>query len=196
MADLVTLADTKAQLNIPASDTTQDAELAGYISAATSVVQWITGPILSTPYVGEVYDGTGSVIMLRNPPILTVDSVTEYLGRVAYTITAQPLGSTVDNYGYSLDDPASGKLTRRSAAGTPMSWLGGRSSVVVSYTAGRATIPADVRLAALLDIQDLWQKTQQGGRDQSSDDVWGGAPTSFPRLRSELESTQRVVGIA
>ena len=33
---LVTLGDTKLQLNIPTSDTTQDVELLGYIDAATT----------------------------------------------------------------------------------------------------------------------------------------------------------------
>ena len=193
---LVTLGDTKLQLNIPTSDTTQDVELLSYIDAATAVVEWITGPITPRQYVNEVHDGGYPFVMLFNPPVLSVDSVIEYLGRIAYTITPQPLGSTVDNYGYSLDAPATGKLTRRSGAGTPMSWLGGRSSVIVSYTAGRVAVPADVRLAALLDIQDVWQKSQQGGKDQASDDVWMGAPVSFPRLKSELESTARVVGIA
>ena len=193
---LVTLAETKLQLNIPTSDTTQDAELLIYIDAATEVVEFVTGPIVPKQYVNEVHDGGYPFIMLFNPPILTVDSVVEYLGRIAYTITPQPLGSTVDNYGYSLDSPATGKLTRRSGAGTPMSWLSGRSSIIVTYTAGRVLVPAAVRLAALLDIGDIWQKTQQGGRDQASDDVWMGAPVSFPRLKSELESTARVVGIA
>jgi hypothetical protein len=193
---LVTLSDVKSQLNIPLTDTTQDVELGGFIAAATEVVEWITGPVTPKVIVGEVYDGGSHYIMLRNPPILTVDSVTEYIGTTAYAITAQPLGSTVDNYGYSLDDPASGRLTRRSGAGTPMRWMGGHSSVVVNYTAGRLVVPASVRMAALLDIQDVFQKSQQGGKDQSGDDAWGGMPAMFPRLRSELEPTQRVVGIA
>ena len=48
----------------------------------------------------------------------------------------------------------------------------------------------------VLDIQDTWQKSQQGGRDRASDDMYSGTPAMFPRLRSELESQVRVVGIA
>jgi hypothetical protein len=191
---LVTLSDVKNQLNIPASDTTQDVELVGFIDAATEVVEWITGPITPKVIMGEVHDGGFYAVMLRNPPVLSVDSVTEYLGRVNYTITAQPPGATVDNYGYSLEP--GGKLVRRTAAGTVMPWLGGRSSVIVNYTAGRLTVPASVRMATLLDIQDVFQKSQQGGKDQSGDNAWGGMPEMFPRLRSELEPTQRTVGIA
>ena len=77
-----------------------------------------------------------------------------------------------------------------------MRWMGGPSSVIVTYTAGRTAVPPEIRLAALLDIQDTWQKSQQGGRDTAADDAWSGTPVMFPRLRSELESQVRVVGIA
>lgn len=198
----VTLSDVHDQLNIPASDTTHDAELQRYLDAADGYIAYRIGPLTPTQFTGEVHDGGWPTIALFNVPVISIQSVTEYLGETAYPLTSQPPGSTVDNYGYSLDDPASGILVRRSGAGTAIRFLAGPRSVVVDYTAGWQTVPPEVQLAVLLDIQGLYQLTQQGGRPQFSGDgaeyeQWAGSPMHpFPRLGALLDGPSRTPSIA
>lgn len=197
---LVTLEDAKEHLNI--TDSTHDVELQGFIDASTQFVTYITGPVVPTTFTNEVHDGGWPTIVLFNPPIISVQSVTEHLGPTSYALSLQPPGSTSDNYGYSLDDPESGILVRRSGAGTPMAFWGGRRSVVVTYLAGRATVPADIRMATLEDLRGLYQQTQQGGRPSygsnvASDDSWSVGPMRlFPRLEALLEGPSRTQSIA
>lgn len=200
---LVTLDDVRAHLNVPDEDDSHDVELQGFIDAATAQVQYWTGPVIPTTFTDEVHDGGYPTVALFNPPILTVASVTEYIGTVAYQLTAQPPGSTVDNYGYSLDDPLAGILVRRDGAGCPTRFMGGPRSVVVSYTAGLAAVPGDIRLATLEDIRGLYQQTQQGGRPSfgggggGPDDIWSSDPIrAFPRLAALLDGPGRTPSIA
>lgn len=199
---LITLDDVHAHLNIPASDISHDVELQGFIDAATAAISYATGPVQPTVY-SETRDGGSPVIMLDHPPIITVNSVIEYVGQVARTLTAQAPGATVDNYGYSLDDAVSGKLVRRSSAGTPMPFWGGPGAIVITYTAGIVSIPADVRMAALEDLRGLYQQTQQGGAvgggqiGAGGDDQWNVGPMRlFPRLAMLLDGPGRTQSIA
>ncbi|GAC1373718.1 MAG: hypothetical protein NVSMB4_00580 [Acidimicrobiales bacterium] len=195
---LVTLADTKLHLNIPATDTSNDVELQGFMDTASAIVGYEAGPITQTTFT-ETYTPSGSRIMLRQVPVVSVTSVVEYLGRISYTLTSQPPGSTVDNYGYSLDIPDAGLLVRRGGAGTETNFWG--SPVVVVYVAGLATTPPDIRLAALEDIRDLYQQSQQGQRPGGSgsaaqSDQWGPERNRmFPRLAALLDRASRTQSI-
>ncbi|MGC4769205.1 hypothetical protein ACLQ25_09520 [Micromonospora sp. DT44] len=126
MADIVSVAEVKQQLNIPDDDTSQDAELAVYVAAVTEVVEGIVGPV-DPRAVTETHDGGTEVLILRQPPVLSVTSVTEG-------------GTAVTGYTAALD---SGVLYR-----TGGWWASGRASVTVVYQAGRTSIPAAVKLAA------------------------------------------------
>lgn len=196
---LVSLADVKAHLNLSAADTSQDVELQGFIDAATETVTYAVGPVSPTTFVEthDVTDGRNRV-MLRQPPVLTVVSVVEYLGSVAHALTNQPPGSTSDFYGYSLDLPDAGLLVRRDGVGLPMPFMGG--TVVVTYVAGRAAVPASVRMATLEDIRGIWQMTQQGGRPSFGGEAgenWSVGPMNFfPRLKAVLDAQLRTPGIA
>jgi len=199
---LATLADIHAHLNIPVGDTSHDVELQGFLDAATATITYATGPQAATTFT-ETRDGGGSVIMLDNPPILSITSVTEYWTPAGQVLTAQQLGSgNYSTFGYSLDDPVSGKLTRRTAGGFASTFLGGRGSVVIVYIAGTATTAPDVRLAALEDIRGLYQQTQQGRSvgggaiGSNSEDQWSAGPMHlFPRLANLLEAPQRTQSV-
>jgi hypothetical protein len=158
----LTLADAKAQCNIPTSTTTYDAELQGFVDAAQTVAESIAGTIVQRTITAEAYDGGNLRIILRKTPVISIQSITEYVGRSAFTLTSQPLGSTADNYGYELTDANAGVILRRSASGIPMPFLGGEQGVIVSYTAGYATTPPAVRLGALMCVEAWWQNSQQG----------------------------------
>lgn len=199
----ITLAQVHDALNIPQSDTSHDAELTRYIDAAVATVTYITGPLTAATFT-EYRDGGSPVIMLDNPPVISITSVTEYVGVTGRTLTAQPLGQSVDNYGYSLDDPLSGKLVRRGSGGLATPFWGGRGSVIITYVAGQASVPADVVLATLEDIRGLYQQTQQGGRaggggsiGAGGDDQWTSGPMHlFPRLNMLLQGPSRTQSLA
>lgn len=198
---LVSMPDVYAHLNLNKADTSYQAELQGFIDAATGIFTYHCGPIAATSFTENWTITPGqSQINLLQCPVLSIQSVIEYVGLTAYTLTEQPRGSTVNNYGFSLDMPSGGTLVRRSSSGMPCAFIG--DEVVVTYTAGRATIPPEVRLAALEDIRGLWQQTQQGSnvRFNSSDsDTWmmrHVAVKFFPRIQSIIDGQMRQGAIA
>jgi hypothetical protein len=200
------LADAKAQCNIPSSTTTYDTELQGFVDAAQTVAESIAGTIVQRTITAEAYNGGNLRIILRKTPVISIQSITEYVGRSAFTLTSQPLGSTADNYGYELTDANAGVILRRSASGTPMPFLGGEQGVIVSYTAGYATTPPAIRLGALICVQTWWESTQQGfGINGTSAAIQPGmsmvAGYAVPNYALELFATlpsspRRIPGIA
>src|SRR5580698_10142617 len=109
---ICTLDDVHSQLSIPSTDTSNDALLVRYINAATAYVNYVSGTILPTVFTNEVHSGGNAQIVLYNSPILTVSSVTEYWGLVPYSLVESERGGTVTTYGYSIDNPEQGILSR------------------------------------------------------------------------------------
>jgi hypothetical protein len=198
---LLTLAEVKDSLNIDSATSKHDVELQRYIDAALPQIEYITGPInpVQITEVHRVPRGAFQ-IALREPPVMSVVSVTEYIGLTAYNLTEQAPGATVSNYGFALDLPESGILRRTSTVGTTMPFLG--TNVTVVYMAGLASVPADVHLAAIEDVRGLYQQTQQPGRPQyggspATEDGWGAGPVMlFPRLAALLNRASRTQSIA
>jgi hypothetical protein len=194
---LVTLADVKEFLNITVS--AHDARIQRYLDAAASQIAYITGPIAPQQFT-ETFDGGGTFIMLRNPPVLAVLSVIEYIGLTPWTLTNQPPGSTTSQYGYSLDEPSSGKLVRRNSAGMAQRFMGGDQSIVVTYTAGMSVVDPAIYLAVLEDIRGLYSQSQFGAQPtpggHEPDDLWSSPMSTFPRLQAILQGFQRIPGIA
>lgn len=158
---IVSIGDAKNFLGI--DNNADDYRLQVFIDGLTPVIEQIAGPVIQRT-VTEIHDGRTDTIMLRQPPVVSITSVDEFLGRADYTVTAQPLGQTVDNYGYSIDNPDIGLLVRRSSAGTAMPFLGGPRMVRVVYVAGRAMVPPNIKLAALTLVQLNYEPLTQGGR--------------------------------
>ncbi|WP_329564665.1 hypothetical protein [Kitasatospora sp. NBC_01266] len=158
---LVDLAGVKAHLNIPAANTSADAELQGFILAAADLARDRVGPILPEQHT-EWHDGGTQTITLDWQPVVSIQSVTEYVSASTWNLTYQPLGTSTDAYGYTYDLDT-GQITRR-ATGGAVRFPGGIKNVRVVYTAGRAGVsPGALRLGALELIRHLWSMTQQGG---------------------------------
>lgn len=189
---LVTLDDVKAHLNIDPNVTDGDTELQGFIDAATAYIQSLTGPIVPRQFT-ETHSGGGSTIVLRNAPVLQVDSVVEYVGPTGYTLTRADLGTDGGAYSYSLDDPRAGIIRRRWNGGLVGAFIGGERNVLVTYWAGQASVPADIRMAVLQDIAGLYQPSQMGTNPYGSDTALGNAPLNpmnlFPRVAEILSAT-------
>lgn len=163
---IVSLADMKTHLQI-GSTATYDAQLQGYIDAATVIVEEI-GDIALSRSVAETYDGGGTTIVLLQTPIISISSVIEYVGTIAYTLTqtANPSLAT-GPYCYQVD-LASGLLVRL-ATGVVSRFPAGRRNVFASYTAGQALPPANVVLALKELVAHWWRWGQQGNRPEFTD---------------------------
>jgi hypothetical protein len=185
------------------SDTTYDTVLPQFIDAAVAIVENITGPINST-LVTEWHSGGNGVraqLVLRQRPVIDIVSVTGFIGNMAqpYTQAADPSAAT--SYSYTLEQETA-TLTFRVGSGTeyPEPW--GVQNVEVIYHAGQATPPANVHLAAIEVVRNLWDMSQQGGRPQyggpAEDDIvapWSGYAVT-PHVRELLQPNQRIPGIA
>lgn len=174
----VSLSEVKDHLNLAPERLQSDDELRTFINAATSAIEARVGP-LTRRTITEVHNGGVSGILLRQPPALSITSVTEN-------------GSTVT--GFSLS-PGGGVLTKTNGY-SRSAWVDGYGNVTVSYVAGRTYIPADIRQAVLELIRHLWttQRGQQGQRRQ--DEFVVGQGYSLPNRVLELIAPYELPGIA
>lgn len=152
MGGLISLSEAKEALNIPAGVTTDDEEIRRVLATASEMVESVTGPMLRRTYV-ELVEGGGPSLILRHPPVLAVTSIT---------------GPFIASPGYQAADlvlyPDSG-LVRRAPMGYQVCFPAGQ--LTVTYSAGRAVIPASVQQATGIILDHLWQ--QQRG--------WSSRPT-------------------
>lgn len=186
---VVDLPAVKAHLNIPPATTTQDAELQGFILAAGELARDVIGPLLPEQHT-EWHNGGSTTLTLDWLPVASVLSVTEYVSASTWLLTEQPLGTSTDAYGYTVDLDR-GQITRR-ATGGAVSFPYGTKNVKVVYVAGRGgAIPWTVRLGALELIRHLWQLTQQGGRPRwpgtGGEGESAGVPTGYALPNRVLE---------
>lgn len=175
---LVSLEDTKLQLNISADYTDHDEELRRYMEAATGVIEGYVGAVTRRT-VTQKASGNRVGIVLHDRPVMSVTSVEED-------------GVALDSASWRLSD--AGVLTRRNG-GSERNWDG---DVEVEYVAGRAVVPAHFTLAALIVIQHMWE-TQRGshgtprfgGGTQSS--AYGGIGSPLLERATFYAITRRVI---
>jgi uncharacterized phiE125 gp8 family phage protein len=144
---VVTLTEVKTHLNYPdPTDTTDDAELQGFIDAAVEIAESYVGPLTPTAVTDTFYDTSSSGwLMLRRYPVVSVE-----------TVTVTPDGGSSTGYtGSSLTadlDVGRVRIVNGYMSGT----------VTVDYTAGRSAVPKAVRLGVLDLIAHWWQRGQEG----------------------------------
>lgn len=166
MADLTTLANVKAWLSITTNG--EDAVLQSLITSVSKYIEnWLNRTILSATYT-EYRDGTGTNrIMLANQPVTAVSSVVmNNLGVPAVAIPA----STAMSFGYVFD-ARNIKLVGFGAK-FPM----GMNNVVVTYTAGYATVPVDIERACLELVALRFRERSRIGENSKS---IGGETVSY-----------------
>lgn len=184
-AYIVSLADAKKHLNLPAASTTNDEELRGFIEACTEVVERLAHEAVARRTVVERKALRGWITFaLDYSPVLSLTSIVG----VDVNHTWLPSGFRID--------PATGIVDV--LRGTIPPW--GR--VEVTYVAGYQVIPATYTRAALMILRHLWetqravlgggQRTRLGG---GVDEVVTVAGWSVPRGAAELVES-RVPGLA
>jgi hypothetical protein len=190
---LVSLADVKNYLNIPAGDRSRDFELTMFIGGTRRPIEAIVRHVIPEQF-DEWYDGGNYFVDLLERPVLSLQAVTEFRGPVQYdlSIIADPVHGSI--YSCQLDRD---RVVRRSSGGGVISFPDRPQSVHVVYTAGRLSMPDHIRLGTLEMIRENWQQTQQlrpgawgGATDQPAD----AAPPSMlvsKRVREILVSSRR-----
>lgn len=176
---VVTLGEAEAHLNI--GSMVHDDELTRFIDAATTMCESWTGRSLRLRTVsGELHDGGRATLLLRQTPVASVTTVVED------AVTAS--GFVVDTDNGIVYRDSDGDAT----------WVGGRRAVSVTYQAGWATPPDDVKQAVLEALRHLWT-TQRGAMDGRNpfggDEYASGTGWSLPRRVMELLAPYQIKDI-
>lgn len=170
---LPTVDDLKPYLN--KTSNADDAELTDMLDAAVDIAEGVVGPLTSETVTETHYGLSSAVLVLRRAPALALTSVS---GRV-YPGALQTSYLLTD---YTLD-PDTGIV--RLANGYRFA-----GDYTVTYSAGRTTLPAAVRLAILIIAGHLWE-TQRGVAPTplQQQDAFGPPPTAgyaLPNRAQEL----------
>lgn len=206
-AAIVSLTDIKADLNI--TTTTDDDELRSVAHKATAILvnhpaYTVADHVKRTTYT-EWHDGGRPVLILRHVNVdPTTVTATEYSSTTSQAIAYEPAdGGSFTAYGWqAADGSGANGILLRTSSGSPACWSG---RVKVAYTAGVTTVPADLRLAALLLVEHLWE-TQRGSSSgglpsgteiESAADFTFGPPELLPpRVRQALEPYRKAPAVA
>jgi hypothetical protein len=179
---LPTLTDLRAQTNI--TSTADDGELQDTLDAAIDVVAGIVGPIDDPAPVTEThYSVSSDVLVLKRMPVGALTAVSARSGAATTALTLAD---------YELD--ADTGLLRSATGG----WF--RGTYTVTYTSGRADLPAAIRLAVLVIAAHLWE-TQRGAAPVgplSGDDTFPtpGLGFAIPNRALELLAPYRRPAVA
>lgn len=150
--DLISVAAAKKQVGIAAASTAHDDELRDFIAGITAAIE---GP-----------DGLGMIVVRRSFTEVR-DVGTDPVDRIAVAhvpvVALTALADVNDSVTYDIDDwvpGPTGATLRMLRGGTPM-----RGLVQLTYTAGLATPPDNVGMAARVMLQEVWrtQRADSGG---------------------------------
>lgn len=152
---IISLADAKQQLGIPASDTTDDLELHDWLAAATAAIENYLHRVTAQRTISEIFGypntmygfgaflGFGPNVRLNHTPVIALQSVQAENGTFTWTIPG------------NIDvESSTGLVTVIN--GPPIT---GR--VVLTYTAGYQVIPYNYLIGARMLIQHMWE-TRRG----------------------------------
>lgn len=153
---LPTVDDLKIHANITTD--THDTELGDMLDAAVEVVEGIVGPVGEGTVTETHWNVSSGVLVLRQHPASALVSVSS---RVGATTTALMLAD------YELD-PATGIVRLANGSGF-------YGTFVVSYSTGRAVVPAAIRLAILIVAAHLWETQAMPGMEGIVQPGFGGA---------------------
>ncbi|MFD7793634.1 head-tail connector protein [Streptomyces sp. NPDC059759] len=142
---IVTLADAKKQLNIPDDETSEDVEILGFIDAATAAVEEQLGTVVEPRTVVDELDFSRPVrsFLLQVVPVISLTSLTSLDGSRSWDVSP----------GAAHVDKESGRVTLLGATVS--------GTAVGIYQAGVTAPGANIRLAAKIILQHLWE-TQRG----------------------------------
>ena len=150
----ITLAEAKTHLKI--SVTTYYTQLADFILVAEDCASDVLNGPVSTQSYTDTYDGGNQFgIVLRNRPVISVQSVTMF-------------GVAVDPTNWHLDD--AGVLWYVIGYYAKGGFYTGVGNVQVSYTAGYSPVPAKLKYGVKEMVRVLWETQRGNSPSQGPDD--------------------------
>jgi len=186
---IVSLADTKAHLNIPIADTTNDEQLRAFIEAATVTVEKYRNEIVVKRTITEYQTPKWSYqLILRSSPVLSLTSIARVDGSLSWDVTKLILAKETGVVSIPGAD---------SFLGMPAGIGGFWGYLKVMYLAGYPVVPPNFTLAAKYIVENLWASQQQTGVGPGTpfDDTSGdfgpfGSGYAMPNRARELLAGQ------
>jgi hypothetical protein len=170
---IVSLADAKRHLNIPATETGNDAELREFIEAVTRPIEAKVGPIVRRTVTTTIQPCYEQTVALPYFPVISLTSGAIVRDNSAVTVTSLVVetGGILRDKGYS-----------------PLPF----EPWTLTYVVGRPIIPGEIRNATLNIIKDLWT-SQRGSAGSVASRL--GFLTSYQAL-DELKPDMQLLGFA
>ncbi len=169
MATLDVLTEAESLAAVNASATT--ATLTNLVTAVSQQLDELCGPVVVRTITSELHDGGRPTILLRNLPVSSITTVTEYDGTTGTTLTAETNATkTTANYLHlgTAGEVASGRIVRRSNNADYV-FPAGRRNIDVTYVAGRAATTSAVapkfKQAAAMMLRNVWVSEQASGSE-------------------------------
>ncbi|MFE2046364.1 hypothetical protein ACFXAZ_36680 [Streptomyces sp. NPDC059477] len=142
---ILSLADAKAHLNIPADSHGDDGEVRFWNAATTRAVEYFTGPIVPRTITEDHPGRAAPVVVLRYTPVLDLVAVQAVRdGSTAYDVDTLDVNPTTGE----VTLPGGGVL---------------RGPLRFTYRAGRTVVAENISAGARIILQHLWL-TQRAGR--------------------------------
>lgn len=159
--------------------TATDEQLRFFIHAASTAVE---------SYCNRKFTYRTQTVTLSGGDVL--DRLDLPVNPVGSIVSVVENGTTLAASDYVLDGPGP-VLYKRSGTNYSRWWLPGTDNIVVTYSTGSASIPADVRLAVRFMVRELWDDSQRGnqtGNVRSADQYDTGNTLNLftPVIRSLL----------
>jgi len=175
MANLITLAEYKEAEGL--SNPKDDLRLQTLIPSISELVKTYCGNSLLDYYSTnkvETFsiDWATSVVQLTESPLNTVVSVEE---RRSYNEAYATL--TTANFDYYVDGNTD-SIIRTNSGGRTINWATGVGAVKITYTAGYATLPVDLKLAVIDLVTYYFKREHKERRTLGSASIQNSASTS------------------
>lgn len=169
--DVLTFLEAKRAVNLDTTNTDGSELLTTLITAVSTQLDELCGPVVNRTITTETHDGGSTMILLRYLPVSSITTVTEYSGTIATTLTAETnTTKTTSNYLHvgTTGRLASGRVVRRSN-NCDATFAIGRRNIEVTYVAGRAAttaaVPAKFKQAAAMMLRNVWVSEQASGSE-------------------------------
>jgi len=175
MANLITLAEYKEAEGL--SNPKDDLRLQTLIPSISELVKTYCGNSLVDYYSTnkvETFsiDWATSVVQLTESPLNTVVSVEE---RRSYNEAYATL--TTANFDYYVDGNTD-SIIRTNSGGRTINWATGVGAVKITYTAGYATLPVDLKLAVIDLMTYYFKREHKERRTLDGESIQNSATTS------------------
>jgi hypothetical protein len=157
----ISLSDVKLRLAIPAADDSQDVNLQQYLNSAMVILQNLYGDVIPTTYTETLRAfGDGTQLLTWRSPLLSVDSIT-----VTWPYPSTPTIALSPNLYFT--NLATGEISIY-AFSPAFSWQyayrdWSHAWFLVTYTAGRAAVTANVKDAVLELLRINYAPQRAGG---------------------------------